>query len=801
MFLLLALSIFFWAATFGGQILLPSDLIFDLDPLWAPLAPDRYTGPSNPLLADQIDQFLPWEVFARQQLSKGNLPLWNPYISGGVPFVGNAQSGLFSPFRLLGFMFPLHTSLILTAIIRLFTAGFFTFLLARDLGISHRGALLSALSFMLSGPLVDWLGHPHSHVIVWLPALLLTTRKALDRKEGYYVIVSGLIIGAQFLGGHPETSFHVLLMWAAYGLYRIAVMASRQAGQWTLRARYLAGMLGIGITMGAIQLLPFVEAFFNSAVLSVREKHSLSLVGDWHQWPTMLTMILPHFFGTPMDGSYWYPYSNYLNQDIYAGVIPLALAVTVTIHSIRDRQGAHRSEVRFFALIALISLGVALRFPVLNLVNILPVFQIVANERLRMVFVFAIAILGGFGLDWFWENTRDRHRVLYTLVIFAIANALLCTLIYLYLILFREDVIQSGRAFIENNRTPYLWRPLEYYYALVEIRYARKLALYWPTNVRMYLPVLIAILWSLLAKKRPQRVIWAYAAIGLTLVDLFLVGQEFNPTTAPAHLFQTPGAIDFLKQDQDIYRVGGTDLILYPNVNMLFQITDVRGYDTVIPKRYMDLMQCMAGHYRYHFHSLLTQVDSPLLDLLNVKYVLTDKTLDGKWTLVYHDKGPVKVYRNSNVLPRAFIVYRAEVVNEKESLERVCTSAYDPRTVVLLEELPLGWHEPADIPASPSQVRFLEYQPNHIRIEVTTPANGILVLTDNYAPGWTALVDEQPAQVYVANHAFRAIIIPAGTHELKIIYLPLSFKIGMMLSTLTLIVSLSKLSTCRRESK
>jgi hypothetical protein len=219
--LLLALLVFFWPAVFNGRVLLPADLIFDLDPLWRPLAPEGYTGPSNSLLADQVYQFHPWKVFTRRSIARGQLPLWNPYTDSGVPFVGNAQSALFSPFNLVSYLFPLYPSYVITAILRLLVAGVFTFLFAREIGIRPFGALLAMMTFTFSGPMVVWLGHPHSLVIVWLPAILFTTERALVQRDARYVAASGLLIGAQFLGGHPETSFHVMLVWLVYSLYRI----------------------------------------------------------------------------------------------------------------------------------------------------------------------------------------------------------------------------------------------------------------------------------------------------------------------------------------------------------------------------------------------------------------------------------------------------------------------------------------------------------------------------------------------------------------------------------------------------
>ena len=66
-----------------------------------------------------------------------------------------------------------------------------------------------------------------------------------------------------------------------------------------------------------------------------------------------------------------------------------------------------------------------------------------------------------------------------------------------------------------------------------------------------------------------------------------------------------------------------------------------------------------------------------------------------------------------------------------------------------------------------------------------TAVDGLLVLTDNYASGWEARVDGRLTPVYVADHAFRAVFVPAGAHQVEFEYNPLSFKLGLAVSLLT----------------
>jgi hypothetical protein len=799
--LLLALMVFFWPAVFGGRVLLPTDLIFDLDPLWQPLIPDGYVHPANQALTDQVYQVFPWRIFTIRSLAQGHLPLWNPYINGGQSFIGNGQSAIFSPFNLLGYLFPLYSSYVITAILRLFVAGIFTFLFAREIGLSKPGALLAMVTFTFGGPMITWLGYPLSAVIVWLPAMLLTTERMLTRRSRLYTIANGLTIGAQFLGGHPETSFHLMLTWAAYVLYRLVSLEGWRPSRLLplLVKAITAGAMGM--LLGTVQLLPFAEALFHSAAMSAKKIGGsgevsvliLRLFCEWHDWPKAVTTLLPLYFGSDLDGSYWYPYGNYVEQNAYTGVLPLALAIMVAFRSFSRHSPSRPSLVRFFALMAVICLGIALRLPLLNAVNYLPLFSLTANGRLRLIYAFAVALLAGLGLDEIRRIREHSLRItLHILALIALVSLLLIVLAYGGFVIFKDAVIRSGRDFVETSwGTPYLSRPLEYYHALVEERYEKKLALFHPSNIVMYLPVLIYLAWFALHRWGPGQgagtKVWAYAAIGLTTFDAFLAGMPFNPTIAPQHIFPVPGAIQFLQQDRDIYRASGTDLILYPNSGMVFGISDIRGYDAIVPRRYTNLIDGLAGHYRFHFHSLFVEAESPLFDLLNVKYVLTDYELDEKWKLVYRDAGSTKIYQNRNVLPRAFVVYRVEVADTAaQSLERITDISFDFRERVVLEEMPTGWTEPPEVPASAATVQITDYQANRVSLEVETAADGLLVLTDTHAPGWNALLDGYPTPVYIANHAFRAVVVPAGTHQVEFVYEPLSFQVGAAISLLTI---------------
>src|SRR5690606_1741033 len=89
-----------------------------------------------------------------------------------------------------------------------------------------------------------------------------------------------------------------------------------------------AGLLGVGA--GAVQWLPTAEALLRSEILAARSQSALTwqmVLVAWRDWLAAATILLPDFFGNPRHHTYWFPDSNYTEQTLYVGVLPLALAL------------------------------------------------------------------------------------------------------------------------------------------------------------------------------------------------------------------------------------------------------------------------------------------------------------------------------------------------------------------------------------------------------------------------------------------------------------------------------------------
>lgn len=168
--------------------------------------------------------------------------------------------------------------------------------------------------------------------------------------------------------------------------------------------------------------------------------------------------------------------------------------------------------------------------------------------------------------------------------------------------------------------------------------------------------------------------------------------------------------------------------------------------------------------------------------------------MPSNFTNVFEGGGGITVWENKCLVPRAWIVYNSKVVDDQQI-------ALVPLTAETcgLPEIPLplslspaltgeGARELVQnnlLTADPFEVTG--YGPNEIVGTANAQADGYVIFSETFVPGWRAFVDGQEAPVVRANYLFRAVPIPSGQHQVRMIYDPLSFKLGAIISGLVLV--------------
>jgi hypothetical protein len=210
---------------------------------------------------------------------------------------------------------------------------------------------------------------------------------------------------------------------------------------------------------------------------------------------------------------------------------------------------------------------------------------------------------------------------------------------------------------------------------------------------------------------------------------------------------------------------------------------------------------------------------NPMFDLLGVRYVLYRQTCDrvadnpcvsanappswsgGQYSLVAASQG-VNIYENTQVMPRAFVVHRVHRVNDENAAidylkqgERsrfpdgsVQVRTKDVRNTAVVEG---ETSPPTKSAACPSKAgdraQLVASGANKITVRVHAACAGVLVLTDQYYPGWTATVNGRDSNIVPTDVTFRGVAVPAGSSTVEFRYQPSSFRSGLILTILGLL--------------
>ena len=298
----LLLILFFLDPVLKGEILSPADILQGSVP-WGWTTSDL--EPANAIATDDAYQFRPWRAYTVASLKEGRIPLWNPYNYAGAPFLANGQSAVLYPLNLLFLVLREPVAIVCWDIVRLLIAAVSSFAFARMIGLTPLGSAVTAWAFTFCGFLVVWLHWPHANVAVWLPALFLATELVIRRPTAARGSLLACVVCVQFLGGHPETSLHILSGAAAYGVWRIVRLwrdeRSREIG--VRRSVVFAGTIILGTAGAAVQLLPLGEYILHSAALADRlGGPEVPWIPSWKRLAAAVSLVCPYCMGSSMRG-------------------------------------------------------------------------------------------------------------------------------------------------------------------------------------------------------------------------------------------------------------------------------------------------------------------------------------------------------------------------------------------------------------------------------------------------------------------------------------------------------------------
>ena len=740
---------------------------------------------------DLVSFLFPIYRFAARALSEGRLPLWNPHLYGGAPFIGDIQAGFLYPPNLL--LFLLNPSfdyrwMQLLSIGHLWWAGFGVYVLVRTLGCSRPAALLAGLAFGLCDILFIHLGNLNLiAVLSWTGWILAACHRALTRRSlGWAGLAAALFAIANY-AGHAQSSYYLGLAVGIYSLGLLGVkyweLAPAGSHRTALRhslanLRYpftifiLTALLTAPILLPAFEMLPYTQR----ADFDYQDTVSYSLAPA----PAFIGLLTPGFFGRG-PWTYWGSWDRV--ELPYAGLVTLLLAAAAFLLPMPQKR---RRLLPWLAL-ALFGFATALggHTPLHGwLTRILPVYgSFQAPARTIVLWALAMSVLAAIGLDTLLagrkhssEHPQPSHTALYFTVIRFGGPALLLVLIPLFFV--TTHVLDGDPASLQRASTA-----------------GQALLLASATWLAA---------WLLLARFRRGRLASRTVA-GLLpillLLELFVAGVNIDVSkNDPTHGFEHPEILAFLQEQAGtvpdcaaaeiercpaaadtssrLFRIDtrtGIFDLWQPNTAAVTGLQDVWGISNPLElSHWQTLWENNGGRH------------TRIYDLLNVLYVLVrDGTpLPEQYTLAYDAPGPLAIYQNPDPLPRAWLVAAVQFLPDEEAVLAVLQEPnFDPsNTVVLMQNIA---HSPGPEESTPlsmdAPVSILSYSENEILLAASAERPGYLVLSEVWYPGWRATVNGEAAPVLRANYALRALPVPAGDIEVRLWYAPESWRRGLEL--------------------
>jgi hypothetical protein len=628
----------------AGLLLLALTLGF----FWRTISGDVYQPADG---GDLVSFLFPTYRFAASQISQWTLPLWNPHLYGGAPFISDIQAGFLYPPNLLLFLtnpdFPYETMQWLV-IGHLFWAGLGTYVLLRtlrfggrfgDRPVSRPAALFAAIAFQFSDPLLIHMGNLNLiAVLAWLPWILAAFYRALSARSWAWAALTALLFAIANYAGHAQSSLYVGLavgvMGVAWGMMKVedsglkiggsedqdrsedrsaAAVSSRRPNfnlQSSILFLFLIFILTLLLT--APILLPAAEMtqYTERSEFVYQDTVAYSLA------PTQaIGLITPGFFGRG-PALHWSLWDRV--ETPYAGVATLLLALA----GLMLAGSAARRRLWPWAILAgfgfVTALGV---YAILHgwLTLVVPgMDQFRAPARALVLWTLGVSVLAaaGFDLAARWpaqmartitddENDEQAYgRFNGVLKWGAILLAGIFTpLMYLALLLTQDNPTAFLRASV----------------ASLAITLA---AGFWLGT------------WALIAMRRagwfsPR--VFAGLMVALLFADLAATGAYTDiSSTDPTAGFQHPELVAFLKADADLFRIDTrTDIedLWQPDGAALHGLQDVGGVaNPLMLTQWRDLWESTGGR------------QSERYDQLNVKYVLVrDGTPlpEGKFELAF----------------------------------------------------------------------------------------------------------------------------------------------------------------------
>ncbi len=731
------------------------------------------------MASDQYTAGYSFRLFGAEMFkATGSVPLWNPYLFGGMSFVGAMHGDIFYPTAWLRLVMPVGTAMGLGFALHLVLAGVFAYLLLRALKVSWTAALSGGLAYELTGILASMVSPGHDgklFVSALTPLLFFALVRAVRDGRVWGYGLTALTVGLCLLSPHPQMSYYAFLAAGIWTLYLVFWAADGPQGKrWPRYLGFAFGAVLLGVGIAAIQLLPFLHYLpFSARAASTGPSSGWEYATSYAFQPTeLLVTVLPQFNG--LLDAYWG--NNFFKSHTeYLGVAVVALAAIGLV----DRS--RRRTVWALGGIAILFLLIAFggHTPFYRLwYEVMPGMKKVRAPGMAFFLVaLPVSIFAAFGVDRLLRREVRPGRavigvgILGLLAVLGIAGLL-------------QSVAQS----------------------MVDPRMAERAAANAPALVGGSLRLLVlaivggGALWAIAA----GRLRGAVAAATLALLiggDLWSIDRLFFHYSGSAEqLFADDAITARLRLERPPFRVfdaAPSNTVNLPPVYpgsflMAKRVQSTFGYHGNEERFYDDLW---GGKNEYR-----NMTNAALWDVWAVRYVVIRSEAAQDIPGFHRVLGPVAVtpgdsgmlYERDSVPPYARVVSGALKIPEDQIITTVNDTRFPVGRVVLYPEstsvapAPITGALPA---AASATAGVTSWSPGHMRITLAgaDPRPTYLLVAETWYPDWRALVDGKAVSTLRGDYALISVPLPPGAKTVALDFVSAAYQTGRLITWLALV--------------
>jgi hypothetical protein len=725
--------------------------------------------------------------FAEVSFKSGQgIPQWNPYLQGGLPYIGAMHGDIFYPTFLLRLLVGTAEGITLEFPIHLFLAGLFTFLFLRAWRVPFFAALVGGLAYMLSGSIAGYASPGHDgklFVSTLLPlGLFMLTRGIRDGRNWTWAGFA-FVVGLAMLSPHPQLSQYLLLVSGSFALY-LAFATHAEVGKLPTsvavkRLGFAGGAVVLGLMIAAIQYLPVMKY----TPWSPRSAGHTWEDATSYSFPIEETInaYVPQFSGI-LD-NYWGQNQIHFHSD-YFGVVVLVLMGAAF------GAGLHKSFKRFWAVTALVALVWAWggHTPLYHLIIYVPYTKYLrAPSMMIYVTAFSVAVLAAIGTE---RILRRQVAAKYgpTWAIAAGAFAVFMT------IGGYRMLVGVAMGFIKIAYSQYGDQILQAFGLpdRAEANTTNAVLGAWRSFAFVALTAGVIWLWY---QNRLSLKAAAWGMALLVLVDLWTVERLYWQYMPPAEqIFASDAAIDSIKADA--VRTGPGRTLLIDDRRAPGSRLDPM--DPYFRKKALmnQLVRTVEGEQgnELNFYRKMMALDSGQIELNpnfwrheNVRYVYAgldpqqlgqaaaQMGLPPFTTLA----GPVRnangsmvfAYRMGAPNPYAWVAGAAVQAEPQQVLPTVLDPRFDPTTAAVVDTgASIKGGGTTGLSPSANSATVKGYEPGKVSVDLARPAQAgnVLVLSENYYPGWAATSGTTSLTVSRVNYNLIGVELPAGTQHVEL---------------------------------